>query len=180
MKQLLISLLALALMLIGIAILLYLPGRHLRNYYEVQSWVSVDAYVLSAKVHSELGRLPPPRHHGKKVSPRTKSNEKGKKVLMYRPEGQFRYDYMDKPYTSSDLSLKKGLSSYPEFAQNLIAQLQAAQRNNTPVTAYVNPDNPREAVIDRTIDWGVSAVGAVFGSIFVIGPMVFWVVAIRD
>lgn len=40
------------------------------------------------------------------------------------------------------------------FHQRLAERLQSAQRTGTPVPVWVNPDNPAELVVDRTLRLG--------------------------
>lgn len=46
-----------------------------------------------------------------------------------------------------------GSSDTDDWDQRMAAKLEAAQSSRTPVVAFVNPDKPREAMLDHEIRW---------------------------
>ena len=54
------------------------------------------------------------------------------------------------------------------YHKNLYARLRQHQRSGEPLTVWVNPQDPRQAVIDRDMRWGLFALMSAFCSVFVL------------
>ena len=147
-------------LVVGLAILAYLPVRKLYQYSQAWSWVETQAQVTSAKL--KYGRL------------RTRRN--GRPKTAYQAVGAYRYSFEGVEYTGHRLTLHDGLSTDREPAARRVSHLKVALRKKRPVIAYVNPRSPDQAVLDRSPDWFGIIVGSILGLVFSgAGAGMFWI-----
>ena len=109
-------------------------GSTLHEAWRAQEWVRVKASVEGASLHSSSG------------------SEGGE---TYRAVGSYRYVFAGKPYSGSRLGLSKvgGSDNIDDWHHEVSATLEDARAAGKPITVWVNPDNPAEAVLDREIRW---------------------------
>ncbi|AOE50541.1 DUF3592 domain-containing protein [Kangiella sediminilitoris] len=84
----------------------------------------------------------------------------------YGVEGRFQYEYQGQSYTSNQMSFYSGTDNIGGFQKNLYRKLNSAKKQNRPIRAYVNPEDPSEAVIDRTMRWGMLGFHSIFLLVF--------------
>jgi hypothetical protein len=110
-------------------------GSTLNEAWRAQEWVRVKASVENASLQSSSG------------------SEGG---ATYRAEGSYRYVFAGKQYAGSRLGLSKvgGSDNIDDWHHEVNARLEDARAAGKPVTVWVNPENPAEAVLDREIRWG--------------------------
>lgn len=67
----------------------------------------------------------------------------------------YTYEYQGRKYTGDRLGAfwLGGSSDVDDWDERMSSRLEAAHRSGTPVTAYVNPENPGEAMLDHEIRW---------------------------
>ncbi|WP_251358075.1 DUF3592 domain-containing protein [Kangiella sp. TOML190] len=80
----------------------------------------------------------------------------------YGVKGQFQYQVNGSVYTSKQLNFHSGSDNIGSYQQDFYQKLARIKRNNQTVTAYYNPDNPSEAVIDKNIRWSMLGFGSIF------------------
>jgi hypothetical protein len=71
----------------------------------------------------------------------------------------YRYRFRDQTYASSRQGLMPGGSTdnIDDWHDRMADHFAQARAEKRPISVYVNPDNPSEAVIDRDIRWGLVA-----------------------
>lgn len=128
----------------GLAVMLFVAVIPIAKYIDSGSWDRVPATVLSSNLHSH-------RSDGS---------------TTYSVSGTYRYRYRGVDYTSSQVSQYSGSDNFGDYWQQLYGRIDAARRNNRTVSAWVNPDAPHEAYLDRTFRWGSVIFGFTFGGVF--------------
>lgn len=129
--------------------------KQLSGWWQASSYVPVPASVVSAKLES---------HRGKSTT--------------YRAVAEFRYEYQGRSYSSHVLDLASGGSdNISDYQENLFQQLQQARNNAAPVTLWVNPQQPGQAVYNRSIRWMMVIFLIPFALLFpAIGLGAWWVI----
>lgn len=112
--------------------------------YQARSWQPVEATIT--RVEQVISR--------------------GDDSTTYGVNGAFQYQYAGQTYTSSQLNFYTGTDNIGSYQQDFYYRLKQAKENNRTVTAFVNPDNPNEAVIDKEIRWGMLGFHSIFLFVF--------------
>ena len=109
-------------------------GSTVHASWKARSWVPVPAVVESASLHE------------------SSSSDGGD---TYRADGSFRYAWNGRSYTGTRLgtSVIGGTDNFDDWHQEVSSRLKAARAAGQPVTVWVNPENPAEAVYERGIRW---------------------------
>lgn len=91
---------------------------------------------------------------------------RGDDSTTYGVKGSFNYEYQGKRYTSNKLNFYTGTDNIGDYQQDFYRELQQVKNSKRTITAYVNPDNPAEAVIDKDIRWGMLGFQSIFLLVF--------------
>ncbi|ACV26031.1 DUF3592 domain-containing protein [Kangiella koreensis] len=91
---------------------------------------------------------------------------RGDDSTTYGVNGSFQYQYQGQSYTSSQLNFYTGTDNIGSYQQDFYYKLSRVKDNQKTITAYVNPDNPNEAVIDKSIRWGMLGFQSIFLIVF--------------
>lgn len=97
--------------------------------YQAQSWETVPAKVIIAKLDEH-------RSDGSST---------------YKVVASYRYNYQGDVYESDNVALYEDRDSFKSFHKKLFDRLDKAKQQKKPVDCYVNPSNPSESLLDRTI-----------------------------
>lgn len=87
---------------------------------------------------------------------------RGDDSTTYLAYATYRYEFEGKSYTGSRVAINSGADNIGDFQQQLGRNLERAYREGRPVSVYINPDNPAEAVLNRELRWGLLAFTLVF------------------
>lgn len=101
----------------------------------------------------------------------------------YEAYASYRYTYGGQNYTGDRVQLAKGSDNIGDHQQDFGKRLAAAARSGATVTAWVNPVAPEQAVIDRTLRWGLLGFKLIFLLLFGgvgLGLLIFALRASRD
>ena len=90
----------------------------------------------------------------------------GDDSTTYGVEGSFSYQYQGVNYQSTQLSFNSGTDNIGHYQMDFYQTLSDHFRHEKTITAYVNPDNPSEAVIDRGVRWGMLGFQSIFLVVF--------------
>jgi hypothetical protein len=109
-------------------------GSAVHGAWKARDWVPVPATVESASLAT------------------SESDEGG---TTYRAEGTYRYSYRGQSYSGSRLGLSAlgGADNIDDWHEAVNARLESARKARQPITVWVNPASPAEAVYDRGIRW---------------------------
>jgi len=81
-------------------------------------------------------------------------------------EATYTYEIRGKEYTGSRVSFHGGGDNIGRFQHRVYDELQRHRQEGEPFTAYVNPDNPEEAVLYPNVRWEMIVIYMVFGLVF--------------
>lgn len=129
---------------VGIGILGFKVVPDVAEWQAMKAWQPVSAQVLAAGLQEH----------------------RGDDSTTYEATGRYRYSYDGRDYESERVALSGGADNLGDFQQQLAAQLQQAQASGETVVAWVNPEQPQEAVISRELRLGQLAFFIVFGLVF--------------
>jgi hypothetical protein len=137
--------------LLGLNSLLFGTGATLVNWARAQSWHATSATVESAAAVWE------PSSRG---------------VGGYRAEVTYRYEVDGTVYQGYRASFHSGPDN--TFQKQLGDRLEEAQRSGNLVQVWVNPEEPAESVIDRSLRPRDVAINSILGIGFTVIGLGFW------
>lgn len=123
-----LMLFALPFALIGIAAA-YLTFSLLFHFFEASSWVEVPAVIEQIELVSS-------------------SAKQGASV---RIDGRFTYEFEGKSYAAATIDLARSSDNLGSFQRDLFKSLNQSKKTGAKVTAFVNPANPEQAVLNREL-----------------------------
>jgi hypothetical protein len=129
---------------VGVGVAIW-AGTTLLRWYDARDWAPVPAEVLSADLvrHSDDDST------------------------TYEATTTYRYRYEGREYTGTRVGVAAGRAdNVGDFQERLYRELESARRNGTPVTVYVDPDAPANAVVSRELRVGMLLLQGVFVLVF--------------
>lgn len=137
--------------LITIGLAFLLPGlsifvlqlQPLWKSWRINHWLPVPAYVV--EVNQTIG---------------------GEDATNYGVTGSFKYQISGREYHSTQLNFYSLADNVGDYQKSFYQKLQSARSNNRTITAYYNPDNPSEAILDKTMRWEMLGFGSIFLLVF--------------
>lgn len=141
----LLTLFALPFAAIGLGMLLLSVLPTLYDWARMQFWEPVPAQLLVAELREKSG---------------------SKSSTTYLAHAQYRYLFAGQPYAGQRVAIGGGADNIGDFQQQLGQRLEQALAQGAPVTAWVNPSAPHEAVLDRSLRPGLLAFKLVFVVMF--------------
>ena len=84
----------------------------------------------------------------------------------YEAYAEYTYTWNGRSYSGNRVGISSGADNIGDYQQDTGRELQHAANNNRPVTVYVNPDNPSEAILDPSIRWGLLGFKMIFVVVF--------------
>lgn len=94
----------------------------------------------------------------------TRSHSDGS--TTYGIEASYHYQVAAMGYQGARVAINRGNDNIGNFQQQLGLRLEHLKRNNLPVTVYYNPGDPAEAVLDRSLRWGLLGFNMLFVVLF--------------
>lgn len=120
-------------------------AHHAHGWYTTRSWQPIMAEVTKAELHTS---------HGRKSS-------------TYRVEAQYRYSVDGNEYTGTRVGYGDEMSdNIGDWHEEHFAALDHARKSGQPVLAWFDPKNPADAVIDRSVRWGMMLFFVPFAVLF--------------
>ena len=80
----------------------------------------------------------------------------------------YSYDFGGGTYQSTGVGISDFKDNIGSYHREMQAYLRQIQRNGGILPIWVNPENPSEAIIDRSMRWGLFAMTSAFCSIFLL------------
>lgn len=142
--RLLMLLFPLPFVAVGIGLLLFSVMPDVYQWQQMKAWPQVEAELL----HAEL------------------LVNSGEDSDTYRAVARYQYRYQGMDYTGERVAIMSGSDNIGNFQQQLAAQLKSALRNQRPVPAWVNPDKPNDAVLNRDMRWNMLGFILLFVAVF--------------
>ena len=128
----------------GGVFMLYLIGADFVDAYRVSSWVATPATLEAAGYETH----------------------RGGDSDTYEVFATYRYEFEFQTYVGHRVGLSSGSDNVGRYHEALGRELRARMNRGEPVTVYVNPADPGEAILDRTIRWGLFGLRAIFVIVF--------------
>ena len=125
--RIILSVFATSFILIGLSMLILAVLPSLYDWIRMQSWVHVEAQLISANLKSF------PEENG----------------TTYRIDAQYRYNYKDNNYTGTRVAISENADNIGDWHQETYSRLQTMH----PLQVWVNPNDPRESTFDRDLRW---------------------------
>jgi hypothetical protein len=118
-----------------------------RQSWLVSSWQPVSARVMDTSLVTSRG---------------------SKGSVTYAVKARYAYTWQGGEYESTRIGLDTwvGADNIGDWHERWHDRLQDAQSRNQPVAAWVNPSDPRQALLERRPRWGMVAFRLPFGLIF--------------
>jgi hypothetical protein len=116
----------------------------LLDWHAAAGWVEVPAELVSVDLQEHSGD----------------------DSTTYQATATYRYDYAGQSYTSHRVAIDKGSDNIGNFQQSLYYSLRSAHERHAQVTAYVDPQDPANAVLNRELRTGLLAMKMVFALVF--------------
>ncbi len=129
---------------VGVGMLLFMVVPTVQEARQMQHWHEGQAELTRAGV--EVNR--------------------GDDSTTYRAYASYRYHYQGKSYVGSRVAINGNADNVGDFQQSLGRRLERAFQNSRPVTVYINPDNPAQAVLNRVLRWGLLGFSMIFVLVF--------------
>ena len=129
---------------VGVGALVW-SGWTLLDWHEAAGWAPVPAEIVAVELEEH-----------------TDSEDD----TTYQTTATYRYGYGGTSYTGTRVAIDTGSDNIGQFQHRLYYDLRAAQENRTPVTAYVDPDDPTKAVLNRELRPGLFAMKGLFAIVF--------------
>ena len=128
----------------GLGFLFWSVIPSLYEWQQMKSWPQVQARLLEADL----------------------STSRGDDSDSYKVIARYSYRYQMVDYTSERVAIMGGSDNIGRFQQHLAAELTAALRDQRPVPAWVNPNNPSDAVLNRDMRWNLLGFKMIFVLVF--------------
>jgi hypothetical protein len=84
----------------------------------------------------------------------------------YRVEARYEYVVAGKKYISDRVAIGSAGDNVGKFQETLGRELESAYRQQRPVRAWYNPEDPQDVVINREIRWGLVGFKLIFVLVF--------------
>lgn len=91
---------------------------------------------------------------------------RGDDSTTYRAYASYTYMHYGQSYTGDRVSLSSGADNIGSYQENLGSRLRYAMNRGEPITVWINPDNPSQSIIDRSIRWGMVGFKSIFLLLF--------------
>lgn len=119
-------------------------GITLLDWHEARRWIPAPAVVEEVEL----------------------VEKRGDDATTYEATATYVYEYAGQRYSGTRVAIDSGADNIGDFQHRLYREIKAAQQHGKPVTAYVDPDDPRRAVLNRELRTGLLALKGVFGLLF--------------
>lgn len=128
----------------GLAVMIFVGLKPVYHYWETSRWQQVPATVLSSRLN--------------------KSYSDGSST--YSVTASYRYRFAGQTYNSDSVAFYSGSDNFGDYWQQLSRRLERARSGRSTAYAWVNPNDPQQAYLDRTLRWGALVFGLAFGGVF--------------
>jgi len=128
---------------VGVWMLLSVSGSF-HDAWRMQSWVPWEAGLTRAGYET---------HQGDDSD-------------TYEAYAQYTYSFGGQNYTNDRVAIASGADNIGDYQRDLGRRLSASWSGREPITIYISPDDPSEAVIDRDLRWSLIGFKAIFLFLF--------------
>jgi hypothetical protein len=122
----------------------YSIAANITDAWQMRQWVATDGTLLSAGYETHSG---------------SDSN-------TYEAYAEFSYEFGGHRYTSTRVAIAGGADNIGDYQQDLGRYLSGAKNRGETIIVFVDPDEPSEAIIDRSLRWGLVGFKSIFLFVF--------------
>jgi hypothetical protein len=96
-------------------------------------------------------------------------------ATTYQATARYRYTFQGRGFEGTRVGFTSGFDNVGTWQRDHYQQLVAAQRDNTPVTVWIDPSDPQRSVFDREIRGSLLAFSIPFATLFpLVSLAAFW------
>ncbi len=122
----------------------YSIAANLTDAWQMKEWVPVQAKLQRAGYDTNSG---------------DDSN-------TYEAFAEYSYEYGGELYINDRVGIAGGSDNIGEYQRDMGSYLSGLRNRGESVTVYVDPDNPADSVIDRSVRWGLIGFKSIFFFVF--------------
>ena len=119
-------------------------GSTFNDARQMQSWVPAEARLSNAGY----------------------TTHSGDDSDTYEAYAEYTYAYQGQRYGGTRVAIGGGADNIGDYQQDLGRELSSAWSSGQPIRVFVNPENPAEAIYDRSIRWGLIGFKSIFMLVF--------------
>ena len=119
-------------------------GSMFSDAWQMRDWVPIEAELTRAGYTSHAGD----------------------DTYTYEAYAEYRYSYLGQIYTGNRVGLSSSADNIGEYQRDTGRRLSDALANGTLIIVYVDADDPGQAIIDRSLRWGLIGFKSIFLLIF--------------
>jgi len=124
----------------GVGFFSFMVYPDLRDWMNAQDWLATDATLIDANL---------------KINRSSKST-------TYEATATYQYSFHGQSYTNNRVALSTGADNIGSFQAALGRQLENSYHQKRPIRVWVNPNNPQQSLIDRSMRWGLISLKLIF------------------
>ena len=115
-------------------------GSGLSDYFQMKEWQPVQAQLESAGYETHSG---------------DDSN-------TYEAYARYTYEFGGRRYSNDRVGISSGADNIGDYQTDTGNRLASAMRNGGLITVYVNPEDPQNSIVDRSLRWGLLGFKSIF------------------
>jgi len=118
----------------------YSAGSNLVDAWQMQDWVAVQGTLHRAGYESHSGD----------------------DSYTYEAYADYTYEFGGQQYSNDRVGIAGGADNIGDYQQNTGRHLSGVHSRGETIVVYVDPDEPSEAILDRSVRWGIIGFKAIF------------------
>jgi len=119
-------------------------GSTFTDAVQMRNWVQVEAQLLAGGYESHSGD----------------------DSTTYEAYGQYTYTFNGQKRGGNRVSIAGGADNIGDYQQDMGRRLSNASSRGETISVFVNPENPAESIIDRSVRWGMVGFKSIFLFVF--------------
>ncbi len=124
--------------------MLWSIGNGISDAWRMQSWQPTQAHLIQAGYNTETGD----------------------DSVTYEAYALYTYQYGGQEFTNDRVAIAGGADNIGDYQQDMGRKLSAAFSQRESITIFFDPDNPRDAIIDRDLRWALVGFKSIFLFVF--------------
>jgi hypothetical protein len=118
----------------------YSAGSNMVDAWQMKQWVPVQGTLLSAGYETH----------------------DGDDSYTYKAYANYTYEFGGQQYTNDRVAIAGGADNIGDYQQDMGSYLSGVRSRGETITVYVDPDEPSEAILDRSLRWGLIGFKSIF------------------
>ncbi len=90
----------------------------------------------------------------------------GSDSTTYEAYAEYSYEFAGRMYSNDRVGISGGSDNIGNYQQDMGRVLSSAMNRGESITVYVDPENPSDSIIDRTVRWGMIGFKSIFFFVF--------------